>query len=392
MKSLRTATSVAIVAAFLAGCGGHSTAPLPTAVSPSTQSERSTLPLSNSAITDRSQWKAMYGVLPAKIDPSALLAPASTTLPFYTRSIKSPLDGKTYTYDIAGADPHTSKVITNLMYVPIVLVIKFPGGAVLDPRNPGCGDSVAVRSLTYNGPNFRATPLTSNGVNVGTDQINDADMRAEFWSLVKGTGFHLKLKAVSAQVVIHVNAPSDALTDVGVCAGSGHDIGLIPIAEYDSMIRGIANTHSTSTEVPIFLTYNTFEFNGSQCCTLGYHSAYTHGGVEAYATAGWPDAGIFTGKSDIGPLTHEIGELMNDPFINNATPAWGHIGQVSGCQKNLEVGDPLSGTSFPLTFSGFTYHPQELVFFDWFFRTASEGTAGRYSFNGTLATTQGTCT
>jgi hypothetical protein len=42
---------------------------------------------------------------------------------------------------------------------------------------------------------------------------------------------------------------------------------------------------------------------------------------------------------------HEINEWVNDPFGNNPTPTWGKIGQVTGCQNNLEVGDPLTGTN-----------------------------------------------
>lgn len=60
---------------------------------------------------------------------------------------------------------------------------------------------------------------------------------------------------------------------------------------------------------------------------------------------------------------------MDDPLTTNATPAWGHVGQVSSCQTNLEVGDPLSGTLLPsVTMNNFTYHSQELAFFSWFFR------------------------
>jgi hypothetical protein len=95
---------------------------------------------------------------------------------------------------------------------------------------------------------------------------------------------------------------------------------------------------------------------------------------------------------DIHAWTHELGELLNDPFVSNATPAWGHIGQVGGCQNNLEVGDPLTGTAFNLKYNGFMYHPQELAFFDWFFRTPSKGTGGLYSFEGTFTSPQGACT
>lgn len=104
------------------------------------------------------------------------------------------------------------------------------------------------------------------------------------------------------------------------------------------------------------------------------------------------DAGIFNAPiEDIHVWTHELGELINDPFVGNAVPAWGHIGQQGGCQGNLEVGDPLTGTPYILKYNNFTYHPQELAFFDWFFRTKSKGTGGKYSFEGTFTSAQGAC-
>jgi hypothetical protein len=65
---------------------------------------------------------------------------------------------------------------------------------------------------------------------------------------------------------------------------------------------------------------------------------------------------------------------------------------VSGCQGNLENGDPLSGTEFPalLASNGFTYHPQELAFFSWFYRQVpSIGVNAWYSDNGTFASDAG---
>jgi hypothetical protein len=91
---------------------------------------------------------------------------------------------------------------------------------------------------------------------------------------------------------------------------------------------------------------------------------------------------------DISGPTHEIGEWMNDPLANNLTPAWGHIGQVSGCQGNFEVGDPLTGTNMPvIKMSGYNYHVQELAFFSWYFNSGtipSIGAGGKFSGNGTF--------
>ncbi len=101
------------------------------------------------------------------------------------------------------------------------------------------------------------------------------------------------------------------------------------------------------------------------------------------------------GLSDVGAIAHEVGEWMDDPSGGNPTPAWGHIGQVSGCQNNLEVGDPLSGTSVTQAMpNGITYHPQELAFYSWFYRQhPSIGLHGWYSSNGTFRSGAGaTCT
>ena len=137
--------------------------------------------------------------------------------------------------------------------------------------------------------------------------------------------------------------------------------------------------------------------NPSQCCVLGYHSGIsTPQGVQYYAVADYDSSGLFThtgASTDVASLSHELGEWINDPNGNNATPAWGHIGQVSGCQSNLEVGDPLSGTTVSVTMpNSITYHPQELAFVSWFYRTKSTGIHGWWSSNDTLPYAGPVCT
>jgi hypothetical protein len=77
---------------------------------------------------------------------------------------------------------------------------------------------------------------------------------------------------------------------------------------------------------------------------------------------------------------------VDDPTGTNAVPPWGHIGQQSGCQSNLEVGDPLSGTSVAVAMpNGVTYHPQELAFASWFCdQVPSRAVNGWYSSNNTF--------
>ncbi|HEX6898019.1 MAG TPA: hypothetical protein VF146_22225, partial [Bryobacteraceae bacterium] len=96
--------------------------------------------------------------------------------------------------------------------------------------------------------------------------------------------------------------------------------------------------------------------------------------------------------ADVSTLSHEINEWMQDPGGNNATPAWGGIGQVSGCQSNYEVGDPLSGKLLPaVTSNGFSYHLQELAYFSWFFGGPSVAVNGGYSNGGTFTGAAKTC-
>jgi hypothetical protein len=349
-------------------------------------------------LDDRSHWKPVFVTAPAHgVDWRTLPAQAASgsTLPYYSNSIVSPLDGKTYNYSILGTDPTKTPASTTIEYVPLALRITFPGGVVLDPTKPGCGDTVSVVDRFYKSPLFDSVALTSNGVNVGTTQYVDGHMRAEFWNYVGGSGYHVLLKKAKRKVkVIDVTAPTGSSAVSGGCSGSGHDLGEIPYGAYTNLIENEANKYATTGQLPVLLAYNVVQTEGNQCCIIGFHGAYGRsGGTQVYATGSYTDPGEFGAIEDIYAWTHEIGEAFNDPFTNNGTPAWGHVGQVSGCQNNLEVGDPLTGsTAVSLPLHGFTYHAQELAFFDWFFRTPSNGTGGYYSFEGSFKTAQGACT
>jgi hypothetical protein len=143
------------------------------------------------------------------------------------------------------------------------------------------------------------------------------------------------------------------------------------------------------------LLYNVVFFEGSisNCCILGYHSAFNDpaygNAFHTYATVEFDTSQTFTGVSDVSVMSHEVAEWMDDPAGNNPTPSWGNIGQVSGCQANLEVGDPLSGTLSQIYMSKnkYTYHVQDLAFTSWFYgQKPSTGVNGWFSFLGTFLT------
>jgi hypothetical protein len=398
MKLARAGAIIA-VSVSLAACGGQG-GTVPSQALSELRPQHSTLGKTVwRSPAETYNWTPRYVTLiPQNLDYRSLKTQrdSSITIPFYTGSVKSPLDGKTYTYSIVGANPKTSNTSTRIAYVPIVARITFSDGTVLDPTLPGCHDAISIEDRFFKGPNFKATKLISNGVTVGKVQITDAFQRAEFWAgLQPHSSYHTLLKASTAPIVVDVSAPSGSSTVAGVCSGSGHRVGEIPINAYDTFVQQLAAQYSKSSEIPVVLSYNVVLKLPSGCCATGYHSAFSRGsGTQVYAVGGYFDFGVFKNgiPADIETWTHELGEVLNDPFVNNSTPAWGHVGQVQNCQRYLEVGDPLTGTRFELKYKGFTYHPQELAFFDWFFRTPSQGTGGVYSFKGTFRSAQGACT
>ncbi len=126
---------------------------------------------------------------------------------------------------------------------------------------------------------------------------------------------------------------------------------------------------------------------------MGYHS-YAGEPVpsQLYSVAEIDVSKFFpAGIENTSVLAHELGELVNDPYADNEVPPWGHSGQQSACQENLEVGDPLTGTNMPKVKmpNGYTYNLQELVFFSWYFGGRSIGVNGWYSSNGTFTSDAG---
>ncbi|MBV9265352.1 MAG: hypothetical protein JO061_04205, partial [Acidobacteriaceae bacterium] len=170
-------------------------------------------------------------------------------------------------------------------------------------------------------------------------------------------------------------------------------LAVVNINTIDAYLQQYISAHGlNASQFPFFVLYNSVMSNGAasnsnNCCILGYHNALGNPG-QTYGIADFEGRNqtVFSGVSDVAAASHELAEWADDPFGSNATPAWGNIGQVSGCQNDFEVGDPLSGTLMPaVTLNGFTYHLQELAFYSWFYGGPSIGAGGAYSSNGTFS-------
>jgi hypothetical protein len=314
----------------------------------------------------------------------------------YTSTVK--VGTKSFTYTIAGKNPaiKTSNPASSINAEIVPLVMKFSGGDTWDPtKTDSCDSGASALTRTQNSPIVKSTTFTFGGTKIGTSQVTDAYQRADFWKFASPTGinpkFGVKLNFKTLKPVT-INASTAHLGPAiaHITCGNGL-LGAVNINKLDpylqkTVIPSLKSQGVGPSTFPIFLLHNFVEYIGtvSQCCVLGYHNAVnTSGGVQTYGVSMYDNSRAFTGSSDISVLSHEVGEWQNDPSTGNLTPAWGHIGQVIGCQSNLEVGDPLSGTTFKVSLGGFTYHPQELAFFSWFYhQKPSLGVNGWYSDQG----------
>jgi len=348
---------------------------------------------------------AMYDVgVHAHITPAQ--ARAGTTVPEFTATQK--VGTKSFTYTIVGKNPavkvSNASTTVNAEIVPVIM--KFSNGENWTPtKADSCDPGASALARTQNSPIVKTQAHSFGGTSVGTVQVTNAFQRAEFWKdaapggINPSYGVNLSFKTLKPVTINVPNAQAFVLNQ-GISCGNGQ-VGATQINWLDKHLRTVVIPSLKSqgvgtTTFPIFLLHNFVEISGSQCCILGYHSIFsTSAGAQTYGLAMYDNTGLFSGSSDISALSHEVAEWQNDPNTasgGNPTPSWGNIGQVTGCQANLEVGDPLSGTTFNDPLGGFTYHPQELAFFSWFYhQKPSIGINGWYSDQGTFKTFAAPC-
>ena len=300
------------------------------------------------------------------------------TIPNWTSSFS--YQGKTYPFTMVGTDPASTHVSTSVATVIIPLKFVFADGTSLD------GGGAALAN-TLGSPNFQDATYSSS---VTPTQFGDAVQRAEFYS-TEQIGWHTLLATPTVLPTQVINVPSNQAIDFMF---EGSESALMSYSWFSARLQNLLESlHIAPNTLPIFQTYNTFLYikTLSNCCVLGYHGATSslNGNgkqqVQTYIYAAWSDSKIFISPvNDILPLSHEISEWMNDPFINNIVPPWQFPFINAGCQGNLETGDPIEvfpDSSYPVTINGFTYHPQNEALLQWFSRESpSSAIDGAYSY------------
>ena len=347
---------------------------------------------------------------------------AGTGLPLFTYAVKSSRDHNNYSGAIVGNNPFNhggGAVSVHAQIVPIVILTRRvatrvskngiistqAGESVFDPTQADnacltAPNNVPLR-LFQQSPIFKSTDFSFGGTNVGTTQYIDAFQRAQFWDIINRDTYHMKLGPITTldPVVIIVPAKS-GLSLPPALFGTCGPMAIVDINLFDSIVTNtilptlIAKGVNPGT-FPIFQLYNVGlsigdPTNLNNCCALGYHSFA--GAFQTYSPSDFDTTGLFGPLAmDTAVSSHEVGEWANDPTGFNPTPAWGNTGQVVGCQNNLEVGDPLTGTNIPNVVmpNGFSYHLQELAFFSWFYSARTLGLNGWFSNNGTFLSDAG---
>lgn len=352
-------------------------------------------------------------------------AGSNRTLPLAEFFVESSRDGNAYEGVIVGTNPFNGGETTNVTayIVPLIITTHEIGTSVNNKTgtistkpgnttfNPTLPDTACLSSpndvpltLVQQSPILNPATFDFGGTIVGTTQYVDAFQRANFWRVDDHDTYHVLLSPVKTLAPVRIDVPDAdglalATTSLGptpFCA----PLGIVDINFFDAFLDGtvipaLASQGVNPSNLPIFLLHNVVlnspVTNLGPCCVLGYHG-HTGLPIQTYAPVDFDSTRLFSSAAqDTATMSHEIGEWMNDPFGDNPTPPWGHTGQVAGCQGNLEVGDPLSGTEAPpiVMPNGFTYHLQELAFFSWFYGAPSVGIHGWFSDNGTFLTDAG---
>jgi hypothetical protein len=343
--------------------------------------------------TGRVKVTAKYG-LPAGSGPlqaqsDAMAAALGTGLAYYQANYTS-LGSVNLPFNIVGTDPSLGANTTVIPTVIVPLKFVFPGSGAptLDGTN--------VVTSVQNSPIFQNAQYSAGPVDLGFTQYGDALQRAEFWNLPGfSPDYHVLLGLPAVAPTITITVPGGfgnayALSDGGL-------LGVVVTSFFESLVTALENSYSAN-QLPIFLTDNVYlADNGliQNCCILGFHASQAPPTATAktwiYAAYAEPDV-FGVGAVDVDPLSHEVAEWLNDPFVgalafgflNFVPPA---ISPADGsCIINFETGDPLEPYTFSKVTNGTTYHLQDEVVLPWYLHTTPSFSAnGWYTFQNLSA-------
>jgi hypothetical protein len=375
------------------------------------------------------------------------------TVPHWTFQYTDPTNNVTYTITMAGSDPRlggSSEIHT--VIIPLKMNFVSAGQDLSSLVNQGyLGFVPHIYNHTFDGTTKVAQTLASPEftdfsypavLGGDTGQNGDAYVRAQFNKIA--SSYHVRLVNDAVLPTVTLDVPSTKgiayerpVPEWRQANGLQDSVDLTGLAEvnwFSAELQSLMGSlQIDSTTVPIFLTDNVLlyikgsSFGYLDCCILGYHGAAMpigHGAgtangqgaqpVQTFMYSAYVTPGTYSGflsdytgirsaprptrgLSDIHALSHEVGEFLDDPFVNNAVLPWKSLTATQyPCTGVLEVGDPVVGVWYGL--DGNTdanaygqWHPEDLVFAQWFGHGGVEPAVGaswdgRKTFMGPLNT------
>ncbi len=283
-----------------------------------------------------------------------------------------------------------------------------PAPACLGPKN-NVPFTLAVQS-----PIFQNQHWVWGGTDLGDAQYVEAFQRANFWNATgedpgRYRGVHLNAQTLPPLVIDFpkgsgIGLPQSSLfLGYSACAPSVVVDGAFfdQYLDYVAIPQMAAADGVNSGNFPIFVAGNVWwgavigQLPYYEPEDAAYHSFSADDPAQTYAVVQFGDEGIFTYPDSL-PLSHEVGEWMNDPTGANYVQPYNveAILRPDGppaCQGDYETGDILAGVPMPPVTgkNGYSYTLQELAFFSYFYGGPSFGVNGWYSNNNTLTSDAG---
>lgn len=280
--------------------------------------------------------------------------------------------------------------------------------ACLGPKKNNVPFTLAVQS-----PVFQNHHWVWGGVDVGDGQYDEVFQRANFWNATSDDpgNYHMHLDTQTLPPVV-IDFPKG--TGIGLPQSSSYigysacaPTALVDFSLFDNYLDYVAIPQMAaaygvnSSNFPMFIAGNVLwgEVSGQlpyyEAEAAGYHSYSDVDPAQTYGVTQFGDENIFTWPDSV-PLSHEVGEWLNDPTgtndvqLYNVNAAYSPTG-TPACQGNYEVGDILAGFFMPPVTgkNGYTYTLQELAYFSYFYGGPSIAAGGAYSNNGTLTSDAG---
>jgi len=337
--------------------------------------------LAGSSLAQQAQVSQPMYAHPKPIYDNSHFAQASTALQTWNGTFQ--YQGNTDHFTMVGTDPSATNVTTTytVYVIPVKIGIKNSSGQItyFDPLTKLSNGQTAVQNMIAS-PIFQNQDYTIGGTDLGNTQFEDAYQRGNFWTdVMTNTNYHLLLKpTVLPEVTVVVP------TNKGKTGNQfGVNVAEVDYNWFDAQVQaGLPKLKQVGPNtLPLIMAYNTYwtELGGLICCIGGWHNAYGNANTpQTYSIYGYTNSSTAF-ASDVSALSHELGEWIDDPYVNNVQGACGGI---------LEVGDPIENETNPkygdytYTLGGFTYHIQDLVNLQYFGQTPSTSNNGNWTFQG----------